>query len=240
MPIDKPAELLKLAKKRQATRWPGFNCIGDYHAGVYECDHVSPYTKTARNVDAEIMVMLQDWSSDEGMRGPVDEGSKTLGHTPGLATNRNLRTLLRDNFALDLPGICGTNLFPFIKLGGMSSKIAPSALVRAAREFALPQVEIVNPKLVICLGHDTYNALRAACTLDELTPMDKAIASPYAWQESIIWCQAHTGARGMNNRGREQVPKDWSRMAACYRDMPPDRTKVWAWLAKWLSSHPIP
>jgi hypothetical protein len=58
--MDKQDALLALAKLRQGTRWPGYNCIGDYHAGAYECDLVSPYTKSAGNVDAEIMVMLQD------------------------------------------------------------------------------------------------------------------------------------------------------------------------------------
>ena len=60
-PDDKNARLLALARLRQATRWPGYKSIADYHHGVYECDFVSPYTKTAGNVDAEVMVLLQDW-----------------------------------------------------------------------------------------------------------------------------------------------------------------------------------
>src|ERR1051325_114708 len=58
--IDKRSQLLKLAKVRQATRWSGYKCIGDYHEEAYECDHVSPYSKTAGNLDADIMVVLQD------------------------------------------------------------------------------------------------------------------------------------------------------------------------------------
>jgi hypothetical protein len=66
--MDKHRELKALATKRQRARWPGYKGIGDYHNGVYECPYVSPYTKTAGNVDADIMVVLQDWTSDESIR----------------------------------------------------------------------------------------------------------------------------------------------------------------------------
>ena len=101
--MDKRAELLKLAKLRQATRWEGYKCIGDYHDGIYECDFVSPYTKTAGNVDAEILVMLQDWSSDESLKGSIDYGAATLGHTPHLPTTPTIRITARRARQLALP-----------------------------------------------------------------------------------------------------------------------------------------
>lgn len=87
---DKRTQLLALAKTRQATSWDRYNCIGDYHGGIYECDYVSPYSKTAGNIDADVMVMLQDWDSDEGLLGPIDEDARTLGYTKDFPTNRNL------------------------------------------------------------------------------------------------------------------------------------------------------
>jgi hypothetical protein len=66
--MRKQRKLKLLARKRQRSRWKGYHCLGDYHGGIYECDHVSPYTKSAGNVDSEIMVMLQDWSSDAALR----------------------------------------------------------------------------------------------------------------------------------------------------------------------------
>ena len=93
--MDKHRELKALATKRQRARWPGYNGIGDYHNGVYECLYVSPYTKTAGNVDADIMVVLQDWTSDEDIRRDVDSDSVTYGYTRGLHTNRNLVRLWR-------------------------------------------------------------------------------------------------------------------------------------------------
>ena len=209
--MDKHRELKALATKRQRARWPGYKGIGDYHNGVYECPYVSPYTKTAGNVDADIMVVLQDWTSDEDIRRDVDSDAVTYGYTRALHTNRNLVRLLEEHFDTALTDIYGTNLFPFIKMGHMGSSIPRGDLVRAAREFALPQITIVRPKLVICLGLATFNALREACGHEPVYPLEAAIQSPFSLGATRIWCQAHTGARGQNNRnsGVKRVPNDW-------------------------------
>jgi hypothetical protein len=199
--MDKRAELLNLAKLRQTTRWKGYKCIGDYHAGAYECDFVSPYTKTAGNIDADIMVMLQDWASDEALSGAFHEPSAKLGHTPSRPTNRNLIRLLNTTFGITLRDTYGTNLFPFVKLGGMSQPIRQVDLLAAARQFALPQIRVVNPKLVICLGLVTFNALRQACDLSPSQDLSSAIESPFTVGPTRVWCQTHTGR--LVNRNRE-------------------------------------
>jgi hypothetical protein len=215
--LDKQSALLELAKARQNTRWPTYRAIGDYHGGVYECDFVSPYTKSAGNVNAEIMVLLQDWSSDESLSGPFDEDSAKLGYSRHIPTNQNLIQLLRDTFRLTLQDTYATNLFPFVKLQGMSASIPIGDLIRAAREFAMPQITIVNPMLVICLGKKTFNALRRACDLSPCKTLDSAIDSPFDLPSSTsrVWCQAHTGRLGRNNRNRggvDRVSDDWQKM----------------------------
>lgn len=213
--MDKRSRLRALARVRQATRWAGYTSIGDYQDGVYECDFVSPYTKTAGNVDAEVMVMLQDWSSrDELMRG-LDEQTKRLGYAPTQSTSRNLERLVNATFGLPLSDIYGTNLFPFVKPGKTSARIRERDLSRAAREFALPQVEIVNPTLVICLGLATFDALRRALHLPSAGRMEASINSPFTVGGSLVWCQAHTGALGTMNRNRgggDRVSEDWMKM----------------------------
>ena len=214
---DKRAELLALARKRQATRWSGYTCVGDYHDGVDECDFVSLYSKTAGNVDARILVMLQDWSSDSSLSGPFDEDSATFGHTRNLPTNRNLIRLLKATFDVNLEDVYGTNLFPFIKPGSMSNSILRKDLVRAAHEFALPQIRIVGPRLVICLGLVTFNALRQTCALTRSSNLSSAIGSPFDLDSVRTWCQAHTGVLGKNTRNRggvDRVSQDWQNMRA--------------------------
>jgi restriction system protein len=211
--MDKQAALLALAKLRQGTRWPGYNCISDYHSGAYECDFVSLYTKSAGNVDAEIMVMLQDWASDEALRGPLHEPSMRLGHTPSRPTNRNLIRLLDRTFGITLADTYGTNLFPFVKMGGMSVPIRQADLVAAARQFALPQIRIISPRLVISLGLVTFNALRQAFSLAPNSDLNSAIESPFNMGQTTVWCQTHTGRLVNRNKGGvDRVSRDWLAM----------------------------
>jgi hypothetical protein len=66
---------------------------------------------------------------------------------PDRATNKRLKELLHRYFQLELKDVYVTNVFPFVKLGAISASIAMRDLVRAARAFALPQIEIVGPRL---------------------------------------------------------------------------------------------
>lgn len=70
---------------------------------------------------------------------------------------------------LNHPGISGeiwsivvyvTNVFPFVKPGGMSSGIPQRHLVHAAARFAARELEIARPSIILALGRKTYTALR--------------------------------------------------------------------------------
>ena len=214
---DKRARLLELARHRQMSRWAGYECIGDYHNGKYECDFVSPYTRSAGNVDAELMVLLQDWASDNVLSGPFLAERLTLGHDPRRATNQRLRELLRQHFRVEFEEVYATNVFPFVKTGSMNASIAKRDLLRAAREFALPQIEIVGPRLAVCLGKSAFNAVAVAAGRHGAKSLADAIAYPFEIGSTQIWCQAHTGRQGTNYRNRhgvDRVTEDWARMVA--------------------------
>jgi hypothetical protein len=209
---SKANRLLVLAHVRQAARWPGYTPLADYHDGAYEKDFVSPYTASAGNVNATVMILLQDWSSDENLRGAFDPESALLGLTPSLPTNKNLKRLLQEYFGLTLDRTYATNLFPFIKPGPMNARIPARDVMRAAREFAVPQIEIVAPRLLICLGLLTGNAVRRALGTAPARTLDDVIADPFSYSETRVWCQAHTGGLGQNLRGRTRVAQDWEAM----------------------------
>lgn len=212
---SKHAQLRALGLLRQQTRWPGYACIGDYHNGAYESEWVSPYTNSAHNVDADVMVLLQDWASDDWLRGPFVPAARDLGHTPKVPTNVTLIRLLRSTFGLELADVFATNLFPFVKLGAMNAEIPSHLLVRAATEFALPQVRVVRPRLVICLGLETFNAILGASALRRIRPLQIAVSNPVDLDGTRFFCQAHTGRLGQNIRNREGVERvsaDWAQM----------------------------
>lgn len=219
--MDKGARLLELARRRQAARWPGYKCIGDYHEGAYECDFVSPYTKAAHKLDASVMVLLQDWSCEAELAGPLDPVTQRLGYTPTARTNINLQALLRHHLGLSLADVFATNVFPFVKLGPLNAPIPMRDLIRAAREFVLPQIEIVGARIAVCLGKTAFNAVRVAAAAGSAVTLEDALASPFLIGSTEIWCQAHTGSIGTNNRNRggvDRVNTDWARMAAAYNN----------------------
>lgn len=206
---SKAPSLRALARKRQTQRLPGHRAISDYHEGAYECDFVSPWTKSASALNADLMVVAQDWASDEYLAGPFRPYLTKLGHDPRLPTNINLFGLLLHHFGVRFDQVYGTNLFPYVKLGEMNSPIPTKDLLFCATEFLLPQVEILRPKLVVCLGLRTFNAVRNATSLNSVSNVAAMVALRFRIGTSVVTGVAHTGSFGMNARGRSQVDADW-------------------------------
>lgn len=158
------------------------------------------------------LCVAPDWSCHNELSGRFDAEAAELGYTPGFPTNRNLIRLLKDTFDLELKDVFGTNVFPFIKPGNNNARIPIGDLEKAARAFAVPQIRIVQPSLVVCLGLVTFNALQRACGVKDSPSLPEAIESPFMLDRSQVCCQAHAGALGQLNRGRARVPEDWRRM----------------------------
>ncbi len=214
--IGKRERLAALARHRRDNVFPGYRGIGEYHSGAYECDFVSPYTKSAWNLNADIMLVLQDWCSDEFLQKPVDSNLVTLGHDPKLPTNRNLKSLLSTHFGIGLEQTYTTNLFPFIKYGAMSKSVPVEDLEKAAETYTVPEIEIVEPRLVVCLGLAVYRAIRKSFGLAPAGNLEMAIASPFRIGDAQFWAQSSPGALGRANRNRggvDRVAEDWRRMA---------------------------
>jgi restriction system protein len=206
--------LRDLARLRATHVPPGYTGIGDYHGGAYDCQHVSPYTKTAGNLDSDVMLILQDWCSSKFLEEPLREHVRQLGYDPCLPTNSHLVDLLHDHLGRGLADVYVTNLFPFVKPGAMSSTIPAPDLRKAAIDFALPQIRIVEPRLVIVFGAAAFNALRCGVGLERVRDLPTAIASPFEAHGATLWCQSHPGALGRANRGVLRVHEDWQQMCA--------------------------
>ncbi len=198
----KEQELLKLAKLRQATKYNGYNSIVDYENGFYECDYVSPYSISAHNVNSDVFVILQDWSSDENMHG-ICKKTKKLGYTPSVGTNIKLIKLLEKNLSLKLEDTYTTNLFPFIKMGDISANIPIGDMRKAAEEFTLPMIKIIRPKIAIALGAKTFKALYDVCKDKE-----QLTENSFKYGNTIIFYQPHPAARISNVKKEE----GWNKM----------------------------
>jgi uracil-DNA glycosylase len=97
----------------------------------------------------------------------------------------------------------------------LSAAIPTRALERAALEFAIPQMDIVAPRVAVCLGLKAFNALRRAVGMAPSPTIDLAIDSPFSHGPTSVWCQAYKGALGQNGRNRggvDRVSRDWAAM----------------------------
>ena len=193
--MNKRERLKEMARYRREHVPSGYKGIGEYHDGAYECDFVSPYTKSAQNLDADIMLILQDWCGDDYLRGPLDSVLIDKGHDPGLTTNQNVKALLRAHFGIPLAQTYATNLFPFIKPGKMTADVPPKELAEAARTYTVPEIEVVEPKLVVCCGSAVYRAIRKALGLTWAGNLEEAIESPFRFRDTEFWGQSHGSQR---------------------------------------------
>ncbi len=216
----KQESLKALALQRRYTRIEGYACIGDFHNGLYECDHISPWTKSGCNIDTDIMIIGQDWSScDHLSQNPPDQTTAHLGFNPNLPTNQNLNQLLERHLGVTRSECYLTNLFPYVKSGNASANIQMNDMVDCAKRFTLKEIEIVCPKIAVCLGLQTFKALMRAVGLRGSPKMDDAIASSFKFTNTMIHCVAHPGVLGTNNRNRVagRVDRDWDRLAQSMR-----------------------
>lgn len=155
----KKHDYLDLARKRVETVWPPYKQPEDF--GYDFKDWVSPYTKGA-NRDGGIAIVLQDWASADGLEGGPDPSIQAHGRKPSLLTNRRLEAALDAAFGLTLAETYVTNVFPFVKAGGMSSIIPASDVRRAAKIFTKVELKLAEPKIVFALGKRTQDALESA------------------------------------------------------------------------------
>jgi hypothetical protein len=190
--------------------------VSDYDANGIFKNLISPNAKTANNLNTQIVIVLQDWANqanaDKFFSNP--EGSVLkYGYDPFINTNKNLRNLLVEFFSEELllssadkddESLAGvfnkiyiTNIFQFLKPGGMSS-VVPQKFVKKCAEFTKQEIKLINPKLVICLGSKSFFGLTRS-------------KRKYVYIDGILYFhQYHPAARV----SKQQMLESWSQMKA--------------------------
>jgi restriction system protein len=212
-----------LAEKRKKDRslMPPHAGIGDYHNGIYdEHDYVSPWSISANNLDSDILVFLQDWTSQDKIAQKVDDNAKRFGFTPTLPSNKNLINLIQKYLGKKKEELYITNLFVFVKPGGISSAIPKRDMDYCVKNYAIPQIDIICPKLVICLGANTYNSLRTFLG-EKPIKLSEIIHEPAIRHgKSKIYGVSHTGARGVANAGgMAGIITQWEMLRKIYMEL---------------------
>jgi restriction system protein len=147
---------LDLACHRVTSRWPGYQQPEDF--GYDFREWVSPYTKGAHALGG-IAIVLQDWASVDTLNRGPDPDTQEYGLKRNLLTNKRLEALLESVFGLSFHEVYVTNIFPFIKRGGISSHVPLRDAARTGLEFTKNELEIVKPKMTLGLGRVSQKVL---------------------------------------------------------------------------------
>lgn len=220
---SKYSAIKELSLRRRNDRLAGYFNVADFHNGKYEAfDFVSPFTKAACNYDSEIMLIAQDWSSAEKLSADFSDEISKLGYTPSLPTNRNLHGLLREHLQIDFKDTYATNLFVFIKPGGISAPIKTSDLVYSAQTYTIPEISIIRPKFVICLGARVLSILSKIIT-GKVIGISESLISPIKYSDTLIMGVYHPGGLGTASAGGlKNIAAHWDRL----RIMIDDRSEM--------------
>lgn len=214
---DKLLRISNLSAKRRADHYKNYQSLGGIFNGLYDKhEFVSPWTISACNVDSPLMLIAQDWASEDGLLSEQDESKRNviqrLGYCPSLQTNRNLQRLLHDHFGLTFEDVYATNAFVFIKSGGMSARIPSADLLYSVKHYTLEEIKIVLPKMVICIGATTHKTLLRSIGA-RVTSIEESLRSPIEFFGAAIYGSYHTGAWGTKAAGGEKGMRDlWKRL----------------------------
>lgn len=158
--MSKQWRIAELARARRLDALPPHRGFSEFHGGIYDRhDYVVPWTISAHRASSPVMIIGQDWNSADNLEGPVNEVQAALGQIPWLPSNINLQARLSQHFGMSFQDTYATDLFVFAKPGKMTSRIPFEHLRYCAERYAVPQIEIIQPRVAICLGVSTYNAI---------------------------------------------------------------------------------
>jgi uracil-DNA glycosylase len=217
---DKERRLKALAQNRRSDVPKGYRCVSSFWNGKYDSDFVVPWTKSACNADADLMIIAQDWASKNKLKRAFNQEMADLGYDPRLETNKGLFECLDKYMHLKFGETYATNVFPFIKPGRMSAQIPRNDLKRAATDYALPQIKIVSPRMVICLGIGTFNAIFAALAENNGRGKTRRLSwgdyermhSVTKYGQTEIYAVTHLGNLGKIRR-RDKIGSEWKKLA---------------------------
>lgn len=224
--MDKYAALAVLVALRRSEESEDYVVLHGYDHGAWDFDFVVPWTKSACNLDAKLMIIGQDWSSEKFLLDPRNNTPdrvvlrQQLGQDPHLPTNKNIKCWLK-YFDVTWEQTYATDVSVFIKPGRMNTKVPMSVLRRCAERYTVPQLKIVKPLMALCLGSDTFNSLRFALGKSRMRLREALQPTSHTTENGTeIYGVPHAGGLGLASYGgRLGVEPIWQQLAARFKQL---------------------
>jgi uracil-DNA glycosylase len=216
--MDKRQEYAKLVAKRKACH------LCDSHGltnpsvcgeGVYDINgHIGPWSGWQGNLDAELMVVAQDWG---GVEYYIDH--KGLEEDTNTTNKRVCELLSSIGISIQLPRqsktatLFFTNSVLCLRPGRLTGPIKSRRFTNCSTNSLRPQVELLNPKVVVTLSLMAYRALLKAYSLRPKTRMREAVLEIVRLPGgNLVVPVFHPGNNGTRSRSLENQKADWQRV----------------------------
>jgi uracil-DNA glycosylase len=203
-------------------------CVGVHNPAVIEegtldSNHVGPWTGWQGNLDADLMVVGQDWGGHEYF---VKFGGKEKDNNP---TNARLKVFLKDvGYDIEMPELATgigelyfTNAMLCCREGLLTenastgTKAVQSVWFRNCESHLRAQIDLVNPKVIVTLGYYAYRSVLSSFGIRAESTMRAALASTHCHLvglRSTVIPLYHCGNNGLRSRRLELQRADWNRV----------------------------
>jgi hypothetical protein len=222
----------KLVESRKAYDAEGISGLANpshVEGGRYDSNEVGPWTRWAGDLDADLMVVGQDWGDvsyfarNRGFDDPRNATSLALagllysvGRTVPLIPTSGGPTRVDESRKTR---VFLTNALLWLKEGGLSSAVKEGWFSGDSATFLLEQIAIVQPRVVVALGQRAYIAILNAYDLpvpkgpfEEVVGSLDGICLPGTSLGTRLFGVYHCGTRVRNTvRSLVQQQQDWVR-----------------------------
>lgn len=228
--LNKEEQYEALVDKRKSCRLCAEYGFCNPNETAYETDEIGPYSKWAHDLNAEVMIVAQDFADKVSydkfqgtvqMKEIVDLESYKEYDT---MTNYNLRALSKNISQIKLgcpskssgENVFITNVVLCLKTGNMSGPFSSKATKNCSQNYLKPLIDIIKPKALIALGSESTFAIinlfkaenPALVALAKSNFKDVFKSSPIRLNEDLIlYPMYHPSNLGVNNRNKIEVEK---------------------------------
>jgi hypothetical protein len=239
VPMSKPDRYARVVAARKTCDSAGRIGLAnpsEVEEGRYDSDEIGPWTRWAGDLDADLMVVGQDWGdvayfvAQQGMDSPRNPTNIALAGLlasagrplPPVPTSSSPGALGANRQA----GVYLTNALLWLKTGGLSAKVKDEWFEGDSTILLLEQIAIVQPRVVVALGQQAHRTILRAFdlplprgTFRSVVEAEEGTPLPGLRGGVRLFGVYHCGARVQNtHRSLQQQDQDWQRISVALGD----------------------
>lgn len=216
--MNKKTKYEQLVEKRKQFQFSdGLLNPSQIENGIYDRNHIGPWSVWQGNLNAKILLIGQDWSDINYF---IDNEGRDLDENP---TNKNLIELFQvlkidigspSQSKLEAPTFFTNAILGIKTKGKMAGKVSTSWARESTIAFLIPLLEIIEPEIIITLGTIAYNEIAFVYSLPRRPLKNLIEKNPIHLNDNkLLYAQYHCGGLGLANRSLALQKEDWGKIS---------------------------